>query len=70
MLKLCRPVEAAPTRERARSASVSKSKNRFGVLKIGGEWGDPEAGDMRPVLVECGSSASEESWNGGGRSIH
>ena len=40
VLRLCRPEEEetpAPTRDFARSASVSESKNRLGVLKMGGE---------------------------------
>lgn len=39
VFKLCRPDDEAlrPMRVRARSASVSESKKRFGVLKIGGE---------------------------------
>lgn len=40
VLRLCRPEgeeEETPTRDFARSASVSESKNRLGVLKMGGE---------------------------------
>lgn len=43
VLRLCRPEEEddtptpPPTRDFARSASVSESKNRLGVLKMGGE---------------------------------
>lgn len=39
VLRLCRPEEEDETltRDFARSASVSESKNRLGVLKMGGE---------------------------------